>query len=98
MNKREKRTNQIGDLEKQPNQPQPLRGRNRRTETMCNYTRNCDRADTHTIVRKATATRVPLATGACQSCATRIGSASPQGSVINQPNSESKYYRIEVLT
>ena len=65
---------------------------------MCNYTRNCNRACTHRIVRKAAGTRPELATHACQSCATRIGSASPDGPVINQPGSESTYYRIEVLS
>lgn len=64
---------------------------------MCNYTRNCERACTHVIVRKHDGTRPRLATEACQSCAARIGSASPDGPVIHMPGSESRYYRIEAL-
>lgn len=63
----------------------------------CTLTSNCKASAEFNVIHKAVGARAAFTRTACRCCAARIGKLAPSGAVIDAPNMDSIFYKLEAL-
>lgn len=63
----------------------------------CNMTQGCKKTATYNVTHKAFMALKERHVLSCAECAARIGSRSKMGAVIDMPNMENTFYKLEAL-
>lgn len=64
---------------------------------MCDLAHGCTEKPEYNVIHKALGARPEYAVLACEGCARKVGSLSPEGPVIGLPGMDGKFYKIEPI-
>jgi hypothetical protein len=64
---------------------------------MCEFAAKCKNEAEFVVIHKAVGKRPEFKRDACKACASRIGSKSPDGPLIDDPGMESVFFKLEKI-